>query len=340
MSLRRYDSVKKCVISGYYGFGNLGDEAILFALVRAFRSSFPGIDITVLSGNCEHTASSYGVKAADRWNPVAVWRALRGSDGLISGGGSLLQDVTGLASLCYYLGVMWLAILAGRPFWIHAQGIGPVRSRLGRFLVRLTLSWARGISVRDPESKDELVAMGLAPELIEVTVDPVLTLDREVADLQMGRRILEHWGVKGFGEEKIVGISVREWRGLTAYRLAIAEAAGRLVESGCSVVFLPFQYESDVAVCRDIIRMMNRPSSLVDEPLSVVEMASVIACLDLVIGMRLHALILGHAMGVPVVGISYDPKIDRFLASVGKEPAMSVEQPDGEVLIESVLSHR
>jgi len=120
----------------------------------------------------------------------------------------------------------------------------------------------------------------------------------------------------------------------------VAETADWLVDAGFIVVFLPFQYGTDGQSCREVMGMMAQSSFLVDEPLSVVEMASVIACLDLVIGMRLHALILGHAMGVPVVGISYDPKIDRFLASVGKEPAMSVEQPDGEVLIEAVLSHR
>jgi len=337
ISLRRYESLKKCVISGYYGFGNLGDEAILFALVRSLRSRRPDMEITVLSGNCRHTSTNYGVNAVNRWNPVAVWRALRGSDGLISGGGSLLQDVTGLASLVYYLGVMWLAVLAGRPFWVHAQGIGPIRSRLGRFLVRLTLGRARGISVRDPGSKEELVSMGLAPDRIDVVPDPVLTLGPEAADREAGRQVLARAGLPLTAGKPIAGISVREWRGTSGYKRAVADAADRLVEAGYVVVFLPFQFEPDLKVCQEVMEMMRQPSFLVDEPLSVTGMLSVIACLDLVIGMRLHALIMARAVGVPVVGISYDPKIDRFLATVGMVPAMSVEEPDGQKLAEAAI---
>ena len=33
----------------------------------------------------------------------------------------------------------------------------------------------------------------------------------------------------------------------------------------------------------------------------------------------------GGVMGVPMIGISYDPKIDRFLASIGERPAGRLE---------------
>ncbi len=85
----------KIVISGYYGFDNVGDEAILLSMIQAFRSYDPTIEIIVLSNTPERTKLEFNVDAVNRWNIKAIFQALKGSDGLISGGGSLLQDETG-----------------------------------------------------------------------------------------------------------------------------------------------------------------------------------------------------------------------------------------------------
>lgn len=46
-------------------------------------------------------------------------------------------------------------------------------------------------------------------------------------------------------------------------------------------------------------------------------MLSIIGCMDLLVGVRLHSLIYAAIMGVPLIGISYDPKCTAFLNSVG-----------------------
>ncbi len=104
----------KVVLSGYFGFGNAGDEAILAAEVAALRQLIPQVEITVLSGNPRKTAATYNVEAEPRGNLWALCRALRRADLLISGGGSLLQDITSNRSIPYYLGVMALAKLMGK----------------------------------------------------------------------------------------------------------------------------------------------------------------------------------------------------------------------------------
>ena len=57
----------KVLLSGYYGFDNAGDEAVLYAIVRALRQVKPDIDITVLSNQPENTAQALDVKAVNRW---------------------------------------------------------------------------------------------------------------------------------------------------------------------------------------------------------------------------------------------------------------------------------
>ena len=82
----------RVLISGYYGFHNIGDEAILKSIITALRQEKPDIEITVLSNDVEHTKNTYNVDAINRWNIAKIYLELLKSDGLISGGGSLLQE--------------------------------------------------------------------------------------------------------------------------------------------------------------------------------------------------------------------------------------------------------
>lgn len=385
----------RVVVSGYYGFGNLGDEAVLRAMLDALQKQWaqrqkqhPGgcrgaLQVIVLSNDAAQTKRLYGVEAVNRWQLKEIYRVLRDADLLVSGGGSLLQDVTGIKSLLYYLGVVWLALKLKKPVVFYAQGIGPVRTLSGQFLVRKIASRARLIIVRDEQSAKDLAGMGIAGPPVYVTVDAALGLSCAEINAQAGRDILAHFGVRktGGGTDKgpkgeipaagisgnvqkqagpgarnqqsragiqkpdsathfptsnlqpptspIAGISVRNWPGLAKKgRQAVAKTADRLTDQGWQVVFLPFHYPADVAVCREIAALMQKPAPVLEKNCTVEEMAGVIKCLDLLIGMRLHALILAAILNVPLVGISYDPKIDRFLEQLRLKPAAEVNDLD------------
>ncbi len=54
----------------------------------------------------------------------------------------------------------------------------------------------------------------------------------------------------------------------------------------------------------------------------------------MMIGMRLHALILAAAAGVPSFALSYDPKVAAFMRSCGQADAVwMVGQDDAEGLV-------
>ena len=142
----------KVVLFGYYGYGNLGDEGILTALVRHLPQVLPGVELTVLSADPEETARRLGVAAVQRMSPWAVLKALAQSDGLIAGGGSLLQDSTSWLSPWYYLAVMSLALFLNRPLLILGQGIGPVTSSLTRRAIAWVVNRAHLVVVRDEDS--------------------------------------------------------------------------------------------------------------------------------------------------------------------------------------------
>ena len=167
--------IMRVVLSGYFGFDNVGDEAILFSIIRALRNLEPSIEITVLSNNPAETAATYGVDTVNRWNIAEVRAALKSADGLISGGGSLMQDATSGKTIPYYAGVIKLAQMAKVPVFIYSQGIGPINGALGKWLVKSVFNKCAGITVRDEASFALLREIGVRPP-VSVVPDPVVGL--------------------------------------------------------------------------------------------------------------------------------------------------------------------
>ena len=114
------------LVSGYYGFSNAGDDAILQSIHDGIMSVGEDISVTVLSNDPEQTAQRYGLDAVPRFSLSQVWNAMKECDLLLSGGGSLLQDRTSTRSLLYYLSLIHLAKRMGKKVALYANGIGPV----------------------------------------------------------------------------------------------------------------------------------------------------------------------------------------------------------------------
>ena len=116
----------KILISGYYGFNNIGDESILKAVIDNLYEKLDGIEVTVLSRDPGSTAEKYGVRSKNRKSAMAILSEIKRCDLLISGGGSLLQDVTSGRSIIYYLMIIKAALVMGKKVFIYSQGIGPI----------------------------------------------------------------------------------------------------------------------------------------------------------------------------------------------------------------------
>ncbi len=132
----------RVLLSGYYGFGNLGDEALLEVIVERMRARFPAVELEVLSATPGVTAARYGVATAPRWEWRAIRSAIARADVVLSGGGGLLQNATSLRSLLYYAGILREARRARRKTMIFAQSIGPL-DVWGRFVVAAVLPGRR-----------------------------------------------------------------------------------------------------------------------------------------------------------------------------------------------------
>lgn len=316
--------MKRVLVSGYYGFGNAGDEAILAALVEGLTGLVPEVRISVLSGSPAETAALHGVEAIGRMDVVRIARAVATSDLVVSGGGSLLQDVTSQRNIPYYLGVVALARMLRRPVMLYAQGVGPVTRRPGRWLIPRVLNGVRHVTVRDAESLALLRELGVVRPPAEVTADASLALEPAPGFDARAALLAE-----GIDPERrpIIGLALRAWHE-GAGAAGLAEVADALAaETGGQVLFLPMQLPDDVALSRAVLARMARPGGvLLARRRHPREMLALISALDLVVGMRLHALIFAAAVGVPVLGLSYDPKIDSFLRTLEWDSGLTLQE--------------
>ncbi|MBQ3451827.1 MAG: polysaccharide pyruvyl transferase family protein, partial [Selenomonadaceae bacterium] len=200
----------KIVISGYYGSKNGGDEAMLAAMIEILREEVSDLQITVISLNPEYTRIRHKVDAVPLLDIWTIIKKIRAADLLISGGGSLLQNVTSGRSLYYYLAIIFFALACGRKVMLYAQGIGPIRGVLAHKAMNLILNRVNLITVRDKGSLEELSRLKINRPKIFCTADPVLAI--KPVPLEFGENILEHHGIKKV-DEKFIGVAIRHWIG-------------------------------------------------------------------------------------------------------------------------------
>ena len=331
---------KKLVLHGYYGFDNLGDEAILEAAVRRI-GAMKDVELIVLSSNPARTTKQYDVASSKRTNPYALIRDITRCHLLVQGGGGLLQDKTSFRSLLYYISVLLLAYILGRRVFILAQGLGPFKRFSSEWLVKEFLSQAVAVTLRDISSIAFLkVHMPLHTPL-ELVADPAFLLqpcsDERLKDVLFEEDLDEI-------DQPLFGVavkgSVKDKRAI----VGLAQAVD-IIARGYDMhpVFVPFHHPSDTKFAEKIAALMQEKPTILKKRWLPSEFLGLFGRFEFVLGMRLHSLIFAAKAKVPFAGISYDPKIDEFLREfdfkpVGRVPILG---PEGiSEAMEDILENR
>lgn len=334
IALPRSNQRTKILISGYYGFGNLGDEAILEQLTIELKKLVAPEEITVLSDDPEHTSQTFGVSSISRWELSALLDGLSHARLFISGGGGLFQDTQSVKSTIYYGGQIGLAKAHGVPCLIYAQGVGPLNSALCKFITRATFSLCTWLTVRDPASKQMLDSWGIAASL---TADPVWCLAPTALPLAVRKQMADIKALNGGSkcQPKLVGLSLRSSKNfLPAHLQSLVAAMDSALPNDTRVVLLPLQDEQDRELLLDFRSRWQKAgrqaeiidTALIERPSQWIELLS---NLDLVIGMRLHALILALKSFVPIIGLAYDPKVTHLLTAF-EQPILNLTNTESQ----------
>ena len=306
------------LICGAYGMGNAGDEAILDALVGEMRSIDPLMPLTVLSRDPEGACSRLDVEAVHTFYLPKVLRIMKRRALYINGGGSLIQDVTSRRSLWYYLFTLRAAKKHGCRVMMYGCGIGPVTRAQGVKNARKTLNGCVDvITLREPDSVEELARFGVTKPEIILAADPALTLapaPRAEVDAELTKA--------GIGPAtRCAGFALRLWPGFASKAPALAECARYVYEKhGLTPVFIPINHKSDSEAAEAVSRLISDvPHALLPGPLPSPLAIGILGRMEIAVSMRLHGLIFAAGQGTPVVGVSYDPKVTAFLRCIDGE---------------------
>ena len=305
------------VICGAYGRGNAGDDAILEAILQEMRGIDPDMPVTVISKDPKSTCLTYRVRSVSRMN-IPAWRgAMKRAKLYINGGGSLIQDVTSRRSLWFYLHNIQSAKRSGCQVQMYGCGIGPVTRENHRKLAAEVLNRSvDAITLREPDSLDELRAMGVTEPEIMLTADPALTLRRASGDETDS--VLLRAGIPPHG--RYICFALRQWKGFEGKAPLFAKAAKYAYETyGLTPVFAAVEKHQDPIAARQSAAGLDIPHYFLDDAGGAGTIIGALSRMELVVAMRLHALIFAAGQGIPLAGVVYDPKVSAFLRYIGQE---------------------
>ncbi len=320
-------------ICGAYGMNNSGDDAILESILLEIRQIDPDIPVRILSRSPPVTRLVFRERCFHSFHLFALIRALGKSRVFLCGGGTLIQDGTSRRSLWFYLFTIWLARKRGCRVVMLGCGIGPVLKPFNRRLTaRVLTKDVEVITLREQISRNELERLGVTGPRILLSADPALILQPE--DSEKVDSLLLKQGVPLGG--RYIGIALREWPGLlTKLPEIVAAVEYAYREYGLTAVFIPVERRKDIQPGERAAALIRCPCHVLRETGSARLTIGLLARMQMVVAMRLHALIFASGQGLPMVGLPYTDKVSAFMDYMGQK----LYTPLNDVTAEQLIGH-
>ncbi len=294
--------------------------------------------LIVLSSNPDRTKELYNVESYDRYKLSEIIKAIKKSDLVISGGGTLFQDVTSKKSIWYYLGIVKLAQFFHKKIVVAYQGMGPLDTKFYRWMTKhyLNKKSVKLIGLRDNKAIEYAKKMGIKEEKIVFSSDMVFMM--KPPKEERTEKIIKdniHNYIEG---QNLIGVSIREWKDKDRTD-ALANACDLMVERyNARIVFFPFHKPKDAEVSKIIMHKMKHEDEATIMPNRYLpsEILGAMGKMSVNIGIRLHPLIFSAVSNIPTIGISYDPKVDGFLDMINLKAVCDYDNIDSKKLADEV----
>ncbi len=301
--------VKKCakkrenvLLCGYYGCGNMGDDALLLSSVARAETEFEQLGVCALTKNGAHDRQKFGVRCVCRTSPVAIVRELRHTRVLVLGGGTLLQNSTSCRSLLYYLSLIFLAKASDRRVELWGNGLDRINGEFWQRLAASALSMCDKICVRDRESlciakkmcgqKQIFLEEDLAsrmPPAAETRIDYILR-GIEAEDRKFAVAVF-----RGGEDARQITLMYRHLR--------------RMSRCGILPVLVVMCKKEDFRLS---LAVSKRIGGKILCDLGAADTVGVMSHACAVLGMRYHALVFAKAADTPFFAYGTQPKVVRM----------------------------
>ncbi len=305
---------KTLLVWGYYGYGNMGDDALLSAAIKRGRKEAPEGGIVALTRKGKGDEARFGVRCVRRDDPWRVCREIRRADALIFGGGTLLQEDTSLRSLLYYTSLLRYAQRQGVRTVLWGNGLGAPRTRLGERMMKRALSGCDRIGVRDQSSfslAKRLLGEGDKLSLEGDLARGISPIQEKIADALLRRAGIFFRADHTAEDFAVVALKGRAGKG---YLRIFKEWLAVLRGEGLSLLFVPMFPSEDGRASRIVCRELG---GHLLEDLSAEELVGVMKRAKVVCSMRLHGLVFASSVGTPFVGFGGEEKLERFCRENG-----------------------
>ena len=220
-----------------------------------------------------------------------------------------------------------LAKKRGKKLGCYNVGVGPVTTPQGRAMLKKLVEMMDFITVRDEDSLELLLELGVKNRRILLAADAALNakssseerIDTIVRDLGLSpekeilainiNRYLNTWAsppTQPLTREAFLGI----------YADALNEAMSRI---DAQLLFVCTQHH-DIDITVDLMKRVSAPAKkalLDNKRYNPYEVKGVMGRASLLLGMRLHAMILASSALCPIIGLAYQPKVDYYFRSLG-----------------------
>lgn len=326
---------EKIVVCGHYGSTNIGDEAIGFSLIQNLKKTKPDADITILSYNPDESSETFNINS-QYLLPLGIRSLIRGifkgelrktlkvikeCDKFILGGGGLFTDEKIFAIFLWGLHA-FCALKYKKPLYMIGQSVGPLNSKIGKWITKKCFSKAEMIVVRDNASKKVLEETGIRNEIqiapdLAFGIKNIHNFPYEESIEKLNKKV-EQNDLKGY-----FVVSIRPWKKNTDKLYNnLEQAIGRIVqEYKLLPVLIPFQLinQNDEQLMHKIVdrNTVKYPFLIQKFTQNIFEVIKIIQGAKFTLGMRLHSLIFSIISNTPFVAISYSPKVRNLINDVG-----------------------
>lgn len=322
---------KKVLITiwgAWYSSKNVGDQAILIGITGLIKKCIPTARFFVPCSNPEFVRQEHGFCS---WSPrrrlVKVLLTLARSDLFIIGGGTPFYD--NYKHMLYCAVLVLVAKLFRTPIMVYAVSSQEIKSRLTGCLTKFVLNNANIVSVRESLTAERMRGLGFRKE-INVTADPAVSVS--AISTQELEKIFKEENLNNL-QKPLIGICphffsvedsyrVHHYRRfpdevIQNYKKVMAQIADYVTSIG-TAIFIPMHAlmpDSDLELSIEILKMMKYASKvkLIARQYRPREICGIFSRLDLVIGVRLHSLVMAATANTPVISVSYAPKVKGFI---------------------------
>jgi len=326
--------MKKILLEGYFGYGNIGDEAICASLIEELEELYrENCEIVIMSRDPDRSSKIHGKESVKcETNLKSSFFQILKYDKLIFCGGGRYGKFT-------HRRIALLALLAkmlGKKVDFRAIGFYPFEWRgfpvvktlplskqdpLTRVLTRAAFKLADRVTVRDKFSRECLRLFGIRRE-IEIEEDLALKLKPLSAeDIEP---ILSKYDITLNEKTFRIGINLRTLHPrINSNVIAVLQNSLKSVmqKHTVKIVFTPFGYgsspnrffDNDITIAKSLKKSLGGNLIIIEEELKPQEMLTIFNFFDLFIGMRLHSIIFAGMMDIPTIALVYDVKVEEFL---------------------------